>query len=783
MVPETPRTRGAGTPGTPDPLPWEAILKRGEGEQLVARSRERPQAALVEPIPSDLHPELLDALAGAGVEGLYAHQTDALASAYAGHTIVATGTASGKSLAFNLPVLDTLCRDRSARALYLYPTKALAQDQARALHALRLPHLRPAIYDGDTPREERRAIRQKSNLILTNPDMLHVGVLPNHRQWGDVLANLAWIVVDEAHTYRGVFGSHVANVLRRLRRLALAYGTEPRFVMASATIANPVDLAERLVGDEVRLVARDGAPRAERQIVMWNPPLLDERTGARASPLAEAADLLADLVEQGVRTICFLRSRRGIELIQRFTRHRLEERGRGDLAELVAPYRAGYTPAQRREIEQRLMAGELLAVVTTDALELGIDVGELDAAICVTFPGTVASLRQMWGRAGRRKTGLALYVAGADALDQFFCRHPDEFLDRAVESAILDHESEEIFLAHLCAAAYEMPLSPGDEEFLGDSWEPAARRLVSLGQLRERGGRYLPRGEGYPAGKIALRSSSPDSVAVVESEGGEVIGSVETARAHSGVHEGAVYLHLGRSYLVEHLDLDNRRALVTPFNGDFYTQAKQETDTYIEEVYETREVAGAHLSFGAVSVTEQVTGYQRKRVADHEVLDMIGLDMPEQHFATQALWYELPEQALAVVGGGTQPDRRSGEHRSDPFPLDVLQGSLHAAEHSQIAVLPLIAMCDRWDIGGLSTAFHSQTGRPTVFIYDGHPGGVGITRIGYERFERLVGDALRLVSECPCRSGCPSCVQSPKCGNLNEPLNKNGAIELLERLY
>ncbi len=749
----------------PETAPWESILERGEGEQLVARSTERHQDALVEPIPDTLHPELLEALRHTGVDGLYAHQTDALDSARQGHTIVTTGTASGKSLAFNLPVLDTLCRDRSARALYLYPTKALAQDQARALHALSLPHLRPAIYDGDTPKEERRAIRGRSNLILTNPDMLHVGVLPNHQQWGDVLANLAWIVVDEAHTYRGVFGSHVANVLRRLRRLALAYGTEPRFVLASATIANPVELAEKLVGDEVALVARDGAPKAERRIAMWNPPLVDERTGARASALGEAADLLADLVEAGTRTICFLRSRRGVELIQRFTQLRLEDRGRADLAALVAPYRAGYTPTQRREIEARLVSGELRAIVTTDALELGIDVGALDAAICVTFPGTVASLRQMWGRAGRRNTGLALYVAGADALDQFFCRHPDEFLGRPVESAILDHESEEIFLAHLCAAAYEMPLSPGDEEFLGDRWELAARRLVGLGQLREKGGHYLPRGDGYPAGRIALRSSSPDSVAVIESEGGEVLGSVETARSHSSVHPGAIYLHLGRSYQVDELDLENRRALVTPFVGDFYTQAKRDSDTFIEEIVERREIADSVLSFGTVNVTEQVTAFQRKRVSDHTVLDLLALDMPEQHFATQALWWELPEQALA-----------------EDFPLDVLQGSLHAAEHAQIAVLPLIAMCDRWDIGGLSTAFHSQTGRPTVFIYDGHPGGVGITRVGFERFERLVGDALRLVSECPCRKGCPSCVQSPKCGNLNEPLHKNGAVELLTRL-
>jgi len=762
-------------------MPWESLLERADGEQLVARSRVRAQEASTERLPEALHPELFAALTATGVDHLYAHQADTYASAFECDTIVTTGTASGKSLAFNLPVLNTLAHDRSARALYLYPTKALAQDQARALHTLGLSYLRPAIYDGDTPREERRAVRQRSNLILTNPDMLHVGVLPNHKQWGDVLANLAWIVVDEAHVYRGVFGSHVANVLRRLRRLALAYGTEPRFLLASATIANPVELAEKLIGRDVALVDRDGAPRAERRIAIWNPPLVDERTGARASPLGEAADLVADLVERGVRTICFLRSRRGIELIQKFTRLRLEERGRADLAELVAPYRGGYTPAQRREIERRLVEGELLAVITTDALELGIDIGELDAAICVTFPGTVASLRQMWGRAGRRSTGLAVYVAGADALDQFFCRHPEEFLDRPVESAILDPESEEIQLAHLIAAAYELPLSPGDEEFLGPRWEPAARRLVSLGELRERGGRYLPRGEGFPAGRIALRSASPDSVAVVETEAGEVIGSVETARASSAVHPGAIYLHMGRSYEVEQLDHDGRRALVKPFVGDFYTQPKRDIDTYIERVCQTREIGAVSLSFGIVSVTEQVTAFQRKRVTDHEVMDLIGLDMPEDRFATQALWYELPEQALAV-GGGAQGDRRSSEHRSDPFPLDVLQGSLHAAEHAQIAVLPLIAMCDRWDIGGVSTAFHSQTGRPTVFIYDGHPGGIGITRMGYVRFERLVADAVRLVAECPCRAGCPSCVQSPKCGNLNEPLNKDGALELLTRL-
>jgi DEAD/DEAH box helicase domain-containing protein len=746
--------------------PWSALLEEGRGEQLVRQARYGAQPPEVEPLPTDvLHPQLAEALERSGIQRLYSHQAAALKAARKGHTIVTTGTASGKSLAFNMPVLDTLARDRRARALYLYPTKALAQDQARKLHELKARFLRHAIYDGDTPQQERPAIRRSSNLILTNPDMLNVSLLPNHKLFGDVLANLAWIVVDEAHVYRGVFGSHVANVLRRLRRLARAYGTEPRFILTSATIANPLELAEELAGVDFELVDKDGAPHSERQVAMWNPPLLDEQTGARKSSLSEASDVLARLVEDGVRTICFLKSRRGVELLQKFTRLKLEDAGRADLAELIAPYRAGYTPQQRRDIEHRLSTGQLMAVCATSALELGIDVGELDAAICVTFPGTVASLKQMWGRAGRRQTGLAMYIAGDDALDQFFCRHPDEFIDRPVERAILDHESEEIHLQHLAAAAYEMPLSRDDADILGPRWQAYAERLVRLGVLRERGGRFTPRTDEYPAGRIALRSASLDSFAIVDERAGEVLGSVEAGRAFSTVHPGAVYMHLGASYEVQELDLRGRQAIVERFNGDWYTQPKKETETFVEEVRAQRMVGDVELNFGLVNVTEEVIAFQKKRVSDHEVLDLLPVDLPEQRFVTQALWYVMPEKLF----------------RED-FPLDVLQGSLHAAEHGQIAVLPLIAMCDRWDIGGLSTAYHHQTGRPTIFIYDGHPGGVGITRVGYEQFERLVDDALRLIGECPCKMGCPSCVQSPKCGNLNEPLNKNGAIELLKRI-
>jgi DEAD/DEAH box helicase domain-containing protein len=747
---------------------WTELLDDArDAGTLVGEAFEYAREARTTEIPDEVHPLLRDALVAGGIEHLYEHQAAALEAAWAGPTIVTTGTASGKSLCFNLPALDVLLRDPKARALYLYPTKALAQDQARAISELGLTqHIRPAIYDGDTPKEARNEIRRRANLILTNPDMLHLGILPHHDSWSELFANLAVVVVDEAHTYRGVFGSHVANVLRRLRRIAAAYGTEPRFLLASATIANPVELAERLTGlEDVTLIDRDGSPSAGRRIAIWNPPVIDEVLGLRRSSLGEGAELLAALVVAGARTICFVRSRRGAELLSRIACDELERLGAGELRELVTPYRAGYTAAQRREVEARLVSGELRAVVTTDALELGIDVGVLDAAVVVTFPGTIASLRQMWGRAGRRRRGLAVYVAGEDALDQFFARHTDDFLDRPVESAILDHESEEIHLAHLLCAVHEGPMTEADGEFFGPRTLAYLERLEGLGELRQRDGRFvLRRRERYPAGEVSLRSASRETIAIVESQSGELLGSTEAARALSTLHPGAIYLHLGRTYHVSELDLDTRRALVEPFNEAWYTQPRRETDTVIERLLDRREALGVTLSFGRVEVTETVLAFQRRSLPDHREIDMTALDLPSTRFATQALWFELD---AGILSG---------------FPPELLLGSLHAAEHAQIAVLPLLAMCDRWDIGGLSTNAHPQTGGPTIFIHDGHPGGVGITRIAFAHFEELVGDAHRLIAECRCRDGCPSCVQSPKCGNLNEPLSKSGAQELLWRL-
>ncbi len=733
---------------------WDDLL---QGEELAYLGSEPARDARSVPVPADVPDAIRDALAAQGIDSLYEHQAEVWDAAQRGeHVIVTTGTASGKTLAFNLPVLSALAESPKNRTLYLYPTKALAQDQVRGLGTFGIKGMRAAIYDGDTPSEQRWQVRKWSNLILSNPDMLHLGVLPHHDRWGDVLSNLRYVVVDEAHVYRGVFGSHVGNVLRRLRRLARVYGADPQFLFASATIANPGELARDLSGLDVTVVGDDAAPRAERTIALWNPPLLDEELGLRGSSLAEGSKLLAELVSKGLRALVFAKSRRAAELIHRLAAQRL-----GD-GSLLSPYRAGYTPAQRREIEQRLFSGELLGVSATNALELGIDVGALDGVVSVGFPGTMASLRQQWGRAGRRGHGLAVLVATDDALDQYFMREPEMLLNRRVEAAILDHENPRVLDGHVAAAAFEAPLDEADAEILGPE---ALRRAALHPDLKKTDAGYVWDGRDYPAGRFGLRSTSPDVFSVVEAESGSVLGAVEHEKAYSTVHEGAIYLHLGEQYRVVALDLTSRSAIIEPFTGDYYTQAKKESTTAIEQTLRAESRLGLDLAFGRVSVTEQVVGYQKKSIRDQSTIELVPLDLPETTFETEAVWY-VPE-----------PEQLEGLER-----MPTLLGTLHAAEHAMIAILPLWAMCDRWDIGGLSTNIHFQTGRPTIFVYDGHAGGVGITERGFDAFEGWVEDTARMLAGCPCEAGCPSCVQSPKCGNLNEPLDKKGALTLLQRM-
>lgn len=729
--------------------------------EIVLPSREGRTA----PVPDNLHPTLRRRLETAGVRSLWVHQREAWDVAARGeHFIVTTGTASGKSMCFNLPVLDGLLRRDQARALYLYPTKALAQDQVRRLHDLSAGAVQAAVYDGDTPPEARRVAREKARALLTNPDMISMAMLPHHERWGDFFLNLEYVVIDEAHAYRGVFGSHVANVLRRLRRVAWFYGAEPQFLLASATISNALDHARELTGLEMTLVADDGAPLGRRRVVMWNPPLLDEALNVRRSSTMDAAEVLAELVRNEVRTICFTKSRRSAETVYQRTVGILKETAPG-LAQRLSPYRAGYTPTQRRRIEERLFSGELLAVVATNALELGIDVGALDAAITVGYPGTVASLWQQWGRAGRGKgESLALFIAGSDALEQFFMRHPQELLTRPVEAATVDFTNPFIHDRHLVAAAYESPLMATDEVFFGPGLSEAAERQARAGRLRRGAGSWFMRGSGYPAADISLRSSSPDQFTIVEEETGDIVGTQEAESAFSFLHPGAVYLHMGETFLVTTLDLEARVAVVRRFFDSYYTQPRRQTATEIITCHLDTSFGPLRLYLGDVAVSSQVTAFQKKRTGSDEVLGVEELDLPTQHFLTEAVWFTVPVELIQELE------------------LPRLPGALHALEHAMIALLPLLAMCDRWDIGGLSTPVHDQTELPTIFVYDGHPGGVGIARRGFDNFAGWLRDTRALIRECPCEAGCPSCVQSPKCGNWNEPLDKELALALLDRV-
>jgi DEAD/DEAH box helicase domain-containing protein len=748
-----------------------ALFRQGGHAQIVAVSHEAARTGAGKPPPGELPATVRKALAAAGITALHEHQRAAYDLLEGGsNVIVATGTASGKSLCYQLAALSEAARDPQARALFLFPTKALAQAQARKLAAFRAPSVLPVIYDGDTPQDQRALLRRTATIVLSNPDMLHVGILPGHERWAEFLHQLRLVVLDEAHVYRGVFGSHVAQVIRRLRRLCAAYGSDPRFVLTSATIANPQAFAERLVGLPFSTVADDEAPRPERTVVFWNPPLLDPAQGERRSALAEASYVTAEAVLAGARVIAFAPTRKAAELIYGQVKRRLEDRDR-DAAARVLPYRAGYTPQQRRDIERRLFDHELAAVVATQALELGIDVGGLDVSLVIGFPGTVTSLRQRWGRAGRQGHGYAVLIARQDALDQYFMREPERLLGRAVEEAIIDLHNPHISAAHLAAAASEAPLTPSDETYFGEQGLLAAQRLEQAGRLRRRGDGLVWTRPYSPAAQTSLRTAGNEQFLIVEAIHGEVIGTVERERVFRFCHPGAVYLHLGRSYRVKTLDLEGRTVLVDDFDGAFYTQAKTEKNVLIAGQAALRQLPGATLFFGQLEVTEQVIAYLKRDMTDGHVLDNVSLDLPEQTFATQAFWLAMP-QAVADKAVATLAE-------TDEL---ALPGALHAAEHALIALLPLYAMCDRWDIGGLSTPWHWQTDTPSIFVYDGYPGGIGLTKRGYQAFESLAADARSLIMECPCENGCPSCVQSPKCGNLNEPLSKPGAVALLSAL-
>ncbi|HEY7281743.1 MAG TPA: DEAD/DEAH box helicase [Actinomycetota bacterium] len=713
-------------------------------------------------------PELLVQRLGLlGIEGLYPHQRAAFDSVASGsNVVISTGTASGKTLVYNMAYASTVLQDPKATALYLFPTKALARDQLRQVRSLKLPQIRAAVFDGDTPSVERPMIRRNANLVMSNPDMLHASMLPDHGRWADFLLRLAYVVVDEAHVARGVFGSHVAMVLRRLRRLVARYGGDPRFVMATATVGNPTELAGRLTGLPFDEVVRDDSPRGEKLFALWNPPIVDDETGARRGAVSEASYLLGRLAAQEVRTIAFARSRRAAELLAEFARREVP----GVYKDRIKAYRAGYLPEERRRLERALADGDLLAVAATSALELGIDVGSLDAAILAGYPGTRASMWQQAGRAGRRGTGsLAVLVANDDPLDQYLVAHPGDLFHKPPEAAVVDPTNPYVLGPHLLCAAREQPLGADELSFFGDPdlVNAAVDGLVGAGELTRRGDTLHHRGRESPHRMIDIRSASGGQIAIVLDETGELLGTADEFRAHFTLHTGAIYLHQGEQFEVAQLDLDRGVALVTRSEADWYTQSRDVTDIEIVDPLDRSQVGPETPSFfGTVTVTRQVTSYVRKLHLTGEALDEIPLAMPPQVLTTKAVWWAVPNRVLDRAALAT---------------VDV-PGAAHAAEHAAIGLLPLIATCDRWDVGGVSTAYHPDTDSCAIFVYDGYPGGAGITERGFRSEERWLRATLETVRDCPCNRGCPSCVQSPKCGNGNEPLDKPGAVALLSAM-
>ncbi|MCW2701405.1 MAG: box helicase domain protein [Blastococcus sp.] len=779
----TPGTARAAIPGT-DPagagsaggaLPGAELLTSvlagtSEDEQPVTHVHRIPvRESRTLAWPEWVSAPLRERLEGRGVRSPYRHQVEAAQMAHAGrHVVVATGTASGKSLAYQLPALTRLAVDPRACVLYLAPTKALARDQLASVAALADPSVRPAAYDGDTPGEERDWVRRHSRWIVTNPDMLHRGILPAHQKWSSTLRRLAYVVVDECHAYRGVFGSHVGHVLRRLRRICRRYGADPVFILASATVADPAAAATRLVGAPVTAVTEDGSPRPGATFALWEPPLT-ERTGEHGAPLrrsaaSDAAGLLADLVERGARTLAFVRSRRSAESVAEQARRLLRERGRADLAPRVDSYRGGYLPEERRELERALSAGHLLGVATTKALELGLDLAGLDAVVLAGYPGTLASLWQQAGRAGRaRRESLVIFVARDDPLDHYLAHHPRAVFGKPIEATVTDPTNPYVLGPQLCCAAAELPLLREDlEDFGGPAAEAQLEELVASGQLRRRPAGWYWAGRGRP--DVDIRGSGEEPVSIIEADTGRLLGTVDGDAAHATVHDGALYVHRGETFVVDRFDVEDACAVVHADSPEWTTVARDITDLQIVATDHSRRLGTVTAHTGVVDVTNQVVAYQRRRLGTGEVLAEFPLDLPARQLRTRAVWVTLDERAV---------------ERAEVDELQ-LPGSLHAAEHAAIGILPLLATCDRWDLGGVSTASHPDTGTATIFVYDGHPGGAGFSERGFAVLRRWLQATRATVASCECDNGCPSCVQSPKCGNGNDPLDKAGAVRVLD---
>ena len=744
-------------------------------DSLIDRWSDDPRLVHVEDLPARparlaepanaLHPLVEEHL---GDRVLWSHQARAVDLLRDRRSVVlATPTSSGKSLCYQIPAIEAAL-DRHASTLMVFPTKALAQDQLRSLSRWDVPGLVAATYDGDCTAEERTWVRANADVLLTNPEMLHHGILPNHSRWASFLHRLELVVVDELHVLRGIFGSHTAQVLRRLRRLADLYGASPQFVFTSATIGEPARLATELCGLPVTAITADGSPSGHRSIALWNPfaggdPSATSGGAPRSASLhQESAAVAAELIATGLRTIVFCRSRRSTELIAADIRRRVG-------GETIRAYRGGYLAGERREIEQELFSGRLHCVVATTALELGVDVEGIDAVVLSGFPGTTASFWQQIGRAGRgRRPSLAVLVADSNQLDQWMIRNPSQLLSAEAETAVINPDNPTVFVPHLACAAQEQALTHDDLELWPEQLDEGVRQLVLGDRLsvRRRRGRRIAAwsGRGIPAATIGLRRSTVGELTVRDRDD-RPVATVDAGRAPAIVHPGAVYLHQGRSWRVVDLDLDAAVAVVEPTDDDIYTATRSATSIRILDTSATRTVGTTLCGLGTVEVTTTVLGYRTCRSVDHEVLERTTLELPPTMLITRGLWYRFDDSAL----------RRACVTDTD------LPGALHAIEHAAIGILPLFTICDRWDVGGVSTPWLDDASGPTVVLHDAHAGGSGIAELAFEVAEGHLTATLDVISGCECDAGCPGCVQSPSCGSGNEPLAKDAAIRLLHR--
>lgn len=733
----------------------EIKKRRDLGANVVHHHRIEAKEAKLAPIPPGVHPALAESLEKRGLEKLYSHQAEAATAAMSGeNVIVATPTASGKTLCYTIPTLDAMLADPEATALYIFPLKALARDQLKSFNEMTDDvafNLRADVFDGDTsPHARRRILASRPRVIFTNPDMLHLSILPYHAKWEEFFGRLKYIVVDETHTYRGVFGSHVAQVFRRLSRIAKRYGADPVFISCSATISNPGRFAGDLMGRPFTVVEESGAPRPGGHFVFYN---------TEGSPYTDASKIIRAAMKAGLKTIAFTKARKITELIYTWT-----IQAEPDIAGKLGVYRAGFLPEERRKIESALFSGRLDGVISTSALEMGVDIGGLDVCVLVGYPGTVINTWQRGGRVGRgEREFLIIMVALRDALDQHFIRNPEDFFTRGYEAAIIDPDNENILKAHLPLAAAELPIEMDDESFrpegirpIMDELERSRDIIFTLDEKRW----VCPRK--YPHRSVDIRSAG-EGFTIFTEGGKKVIGSLSGSRVYSEGHVGAVYMHMGRQYIVKRLDLEKRAVHVEQMEERYYTRPRTEKETEILSVITEKEVNGFPVRLGRLKVTEQVTGYERRSIFGQETLGVFDLDMPRTEFETAGFWIEIDDDTRLEI-----------ETRGLKY-----MGGIHAFEHASISLFPLFALCDRDDIGGISYPHHPGLGKSAVFFYDGYPGGVGLCEAGYEKVEDLWEAALDLVAGCECGEGCPSCVHSPKCGSGNKPLDKAAAVMLM----